>query len=89
MDNDDPRYRAEAYLARNPVPVMYGDDPMPAAVRRFEVPFVHLMLFFLKAVVAALPALALLGVILWFGGQALEAQFPELIKMKIMITFPN
>jgi hypothetical protein len=58
-------------------------------VRRFDIPFLHLSLFFLKAVVAAVPALILLGVILWFGGQLLETMFPELIKMKILISFPN
>ncbi len=53
--DDGASLRAEAYLARTPTPVMYGDDPMPAAVRRFDVPFFHLMMFFLKAVVAAVP----------------------------------
>lgn len=65
------------------------DMPFPASVRRFDVPFVHLMVFFLKAVIAAIPALILLGVILWFGGQLLETLFPELVKAKILITFPN
>ncbi len=45
----------------------------PAAVHRFDVPFLHLMMFFLKAVIAAVPALILLGIILWFMGQVLEA----------------
>lgn len=88
-DDDGSMLRAEAYLARNPAPVMYGDEPIPAAVRRFDVPFFHLMFFFVKAVIAAIPAIILLGVMLWCAGQALEAQYPELIKMKIMITFPN
>lgn len=65
------------------------DMPFPASVRRFDVPFFHLMLFFLKAVFAAVPALIVLGTMLWFGGQFLEWLFPELIKMKILITFPN
>jgi hypothetical protein len=69
-----------------PVPF---DMAYPAAVQRFDVPFFHLMGFFLKAVFAAVPALIVLGVMLWFGGQLLEAVFPELIKMKILITFPN
>lgn len=66
-----------------------GDIPFPAAVRRFDVPFLHLVQFFLKAVLAAIPALILLGVILWFAGALLQAAFPQLIKMKILISFPN
>lgn len=66
-----------------------ADAPYPAAVQRFDVPFMHLMTFFLKAVVAAIPALILLTAILWTFGSALEALFPELIKMKILISFPN
>ena len=63
--------------------------PYPASVRRFDVPFLHLVSFFLKAVLAAIPALILLTAILWVAGSALEAMFPELIKMKILISFPN
>lgn len=66
-----------------------GKDPVPATVRRFDVPFVDLVTFFLKAVVASIPALFLLGAILWVMGAALEAVFPALIKMKILISFPN
>jgi hypothetical protein len=78
-----------SYLARRAVPVVYGDDPLPASVQRFDVPFLRLAIFFLKAVVAAIPALILLGVILYFAGKGLEAYFPELVRMKIMITFPG
>jgi hypothetical protein len=67
----------------------FGDEPIPAAVTRFDVPFMRLVMFFLKAVIAAIPALILLGVMLWFAGHILQTQFPELIKMKILITFPN
>jgi hypothetical protein len=66
-----------------------SDDPVPAAVRRLEVPFIRLVFFFIKAVFAAIPALILLGAILWYAGHILQTQFPELIKMKILITFPN
>ena len=72
-----------------PTPPAYGDDPVAAAVHRFDVPFLHLVTFFLKAVVAAVPALILLGVILYFAGKGLEAYYPELVRMKIMITFPG
>ncbi len=67
----------------------YGDEPVAAAVTRFDVPFMRLVMFFLKAVLAAIPALILLGALLWFAGHILQTQFPELIKMKILITFPN
>lgn len=66
-----------------------SEMPYPAAVRRFDVPFTHLVTFFLKAVVAGIPALILLFAILWFAGAALHAFFPELVKMKILISFPN
>lgn len=65
------------------------DMPYPASVQRIDVPFLHLVVFFLKAVLAAIPALILLTVILWFAGSALQALFPELIKMKILISLPN
>lgn len=78
------------YLARaRPAPVVYGDDPIAASVQRFDVPFLQLSVFFLKAVLAAIPALILLGVILYFAGKGLEAYFPEFVRMKILITFPN
>lgn len=68
----------------------YGqDDTYPATVKSIDVPFFRLVAFFLKAVIAAIPALLLLGVILWLAGQALETAFPELLKMKILISFPN
>ena len=64
-------------------------EAYPASVRSIDVPFVRLMLFFLKAVFAAIPAMIVLIGLLWLGGQALEAAFPELLKAKILITFPN
>lgn len=63
--------------------------PYPASVQRFDVPFLHLVTFFLKAVVAAIPALILLTAIMWVFGAGIKALFPELIKMKILISFPN
>lgn len=66
-----------------------ADMPYPAAVRRFDVPFLHLVAFFLKAVVAAIPALIVLAAILWVAGAGLQAVFPDLVKMKILISFPN
>lgn len=66
----------------------YGPEPAPATVERLNIPFFHMMFFLLKAVIAAIPALLLLAVILWFAGQALQAFFPELVQMKILISFP-
>jgi hypothetical protein len=60
-----------------------------ATVARFDVPFGHLMMFSIKAVLAAIPALILLGVLLWVAGAILKAYYPELIHMQILITFPN
>ena len=58
-------------------------------VDRFDVPFGHLMMFSIKAVMAAIPALILLGILMWCAGAILKAYFPELIHMQILITFPN
>ena len=58
-------------------------------VTRLEIPFLHLMLFFLKAVFAAIPALILLGVLLWLAGDLLMAYFPQLVKMQIIFKIPN
>ncbi|MFT7573956.1 MAG: hypothetical protein ACI9XZ_000318 [Alphaproteobacteria bacterium] len=81
-DNAAPPYRDDNYD--------YDDlDPAPATVSRLEIPFVHLMVFFLKAVIAAIPALILLVGILWLFGEVLTASFPELVKMQILIRIPN
>jgi hypothetical protein len=67
-----------------------GDhDLVPATVHRLDVPFTHLARFFVKAVLAAIPALILLGTILWIAGTVLQSQFPQLIKMRILIGFPG
>lgn len=58
-------------------------------VDRFDVSFGHLMMFSIKAVMAAIPALILLGILMWCAGAILKAYFPELIHMQILITFPN
>jgi hypothetical protein len=87
---DASRGEPPTYLARSHgSPVLYGDDPIAASVRRFDVSFIHLMMFFIKAVLAAIPALILLGAILYFAGRGLEAYFPDLVRMKVLITFPS
>jgi len=61
---------------------------VPAAVTRFEVSFFHLMAFFLKAVFAAVPALIVLGMMIWGAGHLLKTWYPDLVKMQILILFP-
>lgn len=81
----NPKIYAEPASPGTVAPVIGVGVPQPAVVRAFDVPFMHLVTFFLKAVVAAVPALILLMAILWGIGQALELFFPELVKMKILI----
>lgn len=66
-----------------------GDDAPPARVTRLDVPFLHLVTFFLKAALAAIPALLLLSVIVWAIGHLVQVFFPQLLKMQILIWFPN
>jgi hypothetical protein len=68
----------------------YGHDYAPAGdggttVTRLKIPFVHLMLFFMKAVIAAIPALILLTVVLWGLGQVLKAFLPWLRHFEIIV----
>ena len=67
----------------------YSGPQASGIVTALEIPFGRLVAFFLKAVFAAIPAIILLGVFLWCGGQILTNYFPWLLKMKILITFPN
>lgn len=53
-----------------------------------RVPFVRLMLFCFKLVFAAVPALILLGIILWTAGHLLMTFFPWLVKLQILIRVP-
>jgi hypothetical protein len=69
-----------------------GDFRMPApaaTVTAFDVPFGKLIMFFIKAVFAAIPALLLLTALLWLFGQGLQSTFPQLLKMKILIYVPQ
>ncbi len=61
----------------------------PATVARFQVPFLHLVGFFIKCALAAIPALLLLGGLFWVLGQAVKTYMPWLLKMQILITFPG
>jgi hypothetical protein len=84
-----PQPEPAAYASADPYAAYPAAEAYPASVRSIDVPFFRLMLFFVKAVFAAVPAIVLLVGLLWLGGQALEAAFPELLKAKILITFPN
>ena len=78
---------ADAYAMSEP---SYGQgEPLPSVVRRIDVPFFQLVTFFLKAVFAMVPAILVLGIILWGIGQTLQTFFPQLVKMQILIWFPN
>jgi hypothetical protein len=68
----------------------YAYEPAPAGdgtvtVTRLRIPFFHLIGFFLKAVIAAIPALILLTVLLWGLGQGLKAFFPGLRHLEIIV----
>jgi hypothetical protein len=76
-DRPEAGYEAGDYMA------------MPAQVVSVKMPFIRLAAFFIKAVLAAIPALILLGAILWFMGHLLQTYYPELVKMQILIRFPS
>ena len=54
-------------------------------VTRFAEPFLHLMAFFMKAVLAAIHALVMLTAPLFAGGKVLESYFPALRHFEIKI----
>ncbi|MEL6374018.1 MAG: hypothetical protein AAFR04_08610 [Pseudomonadota bacterium] len=68
-------------------PEATGHDVPAGVVTSIKVPFFSLMMFFIKAVLAAIPALILLGALLWGAGQLLTTYFPWLLKAKILIQF--
>ena len=51
-----------------------------ATVTDFDVPFSKLVMFFIKAVFAAIPALLILMAMLWLFGQGLQSAFPQLLQ---------
>lgn len=67
----------------------YGDNGQSGTVTRLQIPFLHLVLFFLKAAVAAIPALLLLTVLLWGMGQGLKTFFPNMVHFQIKIEPMN
>ena len=72
---------------RGPAPAygFVGTSGGAGTVTRLEIPFLHLVRFFLKAVVAAIPAMILLTVLLWGLGQGLKAFFPQFRHFEIVI----
>lgn len=61
----------------------YGMSAPAATVTAIDVPFFRLMMFFIKAAFAGVPALIVLTALLWMLGQGLQSYFPQLLKMKI------
>ena len=81
---------AEHDRARYREPSIYrAQSSVGTAVTHFDVPFAHLMGFSIKAVIAAIPALVLLGALLWIAGALLKTYYPDLVHMEILITFPK
>jgi len=75
-----------AFLRRDPPNRLM----VPAAAEdRLQVGFLRLMGFCIKVVFAAIPAVLILAVLLWLGGQALATFFPQLPRMQIFIHFPK
>jgi hypothetical protein len=72
--------------APDPVTTWPGDG---VTVTRFKVPFLHLVGFFMKVALAALPALVMLTIMFWIAGEVLQRYFPWLLKMRILIQFPG
>jgi hypothetical protein len=75
-----------AFLRRDPPNRLVA----PAAAEdRLQIGFLRLMAFCIKVVFAAIPAILILAVLLWLGGQALATFFPQLPRMQIFIHFPK
>ena len=65
-----------------------GDGP-PVTVTAFDVPFLKMVTFFLKGAFAAVPALIVLGLMMFAIGQVAQTFLPWLVKMRIVIQFPG
>jgi hypothetical protein len=69
--------------------VPYGFAAPSGSVAALDVPFSRLMAFFLKAVLAAIPALVVLAALFWLAGHGLQTFFPDLVKLKILVYMPK
>ncbi len=67
----------------------HGQGAAAGVVTGFDVPFFHLVRFFIKAVFAGVPALIILGVMLWFAGAALKSFYPGLVHTEVVIRVPR
>lgn len=85
----EPSLSIDGYPGRAEPAYPGPETATPASVVGINMPFARLAAFFVKAVLAAIPALILLGAILWFAGHLLQTFYPELVKMQILIRFPG
>lgn len=76
------------HLSRSSAPRIYDEPAASENSHRFDVPFAQLVIFFIKAALAAVPALILLSVALYFVGKGFGVFFPDLERTKILISFP-
>lgn len=64
-------------------------ESFPATVVRVDMSFGALVAFFIKAVIAAIPAIILLIALLYGLGVLLKAYMPWLVQTEILIRFPK
>ncbi len=79
------------HLVSEPQAFGYAEDgyePDVVAVRYLQIPFFHLMFFFIKAVFAAIPAMILLVGVCYLIGEALQTYFPWMRIFDITIRLP-
>ena len=71
----------------------YGADesyePETVTVSYLQIPFLHLMMFFIKAVFAAIPALILLVIVAYLIGETLQSYIPWMRQFEIIIRPPT
>ncbi len=81
--DDLPRTLRRKSIRTAPEPII--DDGEGVVVRAMRIPLWRLMFFLIKCVLAGIPALLLLGAVLWGAGELLQIYYPELIQAKITI----
>ena len=91
---DDPPFAASNHVhgQRDQYGYEYGagsEGDRRVTVTRLRIPFFHLVFFFMKAVVAAIPALVLLTGLLWGMGQGLKVFYPDLRHFEILVRAPR
>lgn len=79
---------AEARKARGErVSPFAAPDAPSATITGFDVPFTHLVMFFLKAAIAAVPALLLLGAMLLLIGTLIALFDPGLVPIQLKFGY--